>query len=294
MHFNQESAENETFTRAWVQAIDGVNSGYRFVGNGALAYDTYNVSTPCSYGGLVYAFTDSTMRFWKPGTATNGALICLQDKLGEGTNTQASSHGIAIVRSWQLVKADQKVWLDSPVAGNCRGETVLTCHFSDIPLSTWTWSRKYGDSWSTFMENGTQIGPNPSSVREEMNVSFSLIIEGADNMARGWYKCGVGQFVSEEKWLDMECKPECAAVFLTPEKHLEIVLANVHPIPKIDLILKDEAFKDVAIDFQRYCGGNRWTLTCRWITTTPLQDGQYFYRLVATTVTDTLFIGTIN
>ncbi|XP_053396436.1 uncharacterized protein LOC123551022 isoform X3 [Mercenaria mercenaria] len=283
---------------------------------------------------------DSTMRFWKPGTATNGALICLQDKLGEGTNTQASSHGIAIVRSWQLgleafvkirggwtrysglvevfvnkswnpicleeftnydarndaniLKADQKVWLDSPVAGNCRGETVLTCHFSDIPLSTWTWSRKYGDSWSTFMENGTQIGPNPSSVREEMNVSFSLIIEGADNMARGWYKCGVGQFVSEEKWLDMECKPECAAVFLTPEKHLEIVLANVHPIPKIDLILKDEAFKDVAIDFQRYCGGNRWTLTCRWITTTPLQDGQYFYRLVATTVTDTLFIGTIN
>ncbi|XP_053396441.1 uncharacterized protein LOC123551022 isoform X5 [Mercenaria mercenaria] len=250
MHFNQESAENETFTRAWVQAIDGVNSGYRFVGNGALAYDTYNVSTPCSYGGLVYAFTDSTMRFWKPGTATNGALICLQDKLGEGTNTQASSHGIAIVRSWQLgleafvkirggwtrysglvevfvnkswnpicleeftnydarndaniLKADQKVWLDSPVAGNCRGETVLTCHFSDIPLSTWTWSRKYGDSWSTFMENGTQIGPNPSSVREEMNVSFSLIIEGADNMARGWYKCGVGQFVSEEKWLDME------------------------------------------------------------------------------------------
>ncbi|XP_053396431.1 uncharacterized protein LOC128556208 [Mercenaria mercenaria] len=115
------------------------------------------------------------------------------------------------------VKADQKVWLDGPAVGNC-GYTVLTCHFCDIPLTNWTWSRKYSDSWYTFMVNGTQIGPNPSIVREEMNGSFSLIIEGADSKAVGWYKCGVGQYASDEKLLDMECKPESAAVNLTHEK----------------------------------------------------------------------------
>jgi hypothetical protein len=87
-----------------VDAVEGVNAGYRFIGGGALAYDAYTVSEPCSYGGLVYGYSNNTVRLWKPGKAANGALICLQTKLAEGTNAQASSRGKATVNIWQLGK----------------------------------------------------------------------------------------------------------------------------------------------------------------------------------------------
>jgi hypothetical protein len=106
------------------------------------------------------------------------------------------------------ISADPSVWLDVPVAGDCRGDTIMTCSYTDLPLATWTWSRKFGgDSWSIFMVNGTITGgiPGSASVREQKfkPSSFSLITEGADHMSRGWYKCG--QYESKGRYLDMEC-----------------------------------------------------------------------------------------
>ncbi|XP_060566728.1 uncharacterized protein LOC132725602 [Ruditapes philippinarum] len=102
--FRQTYQTDNILIKTWVEAVDGVNAGYRFIGGGALAYDEYVVSEPCSYGGLVYGYSNHSVRLWKPGKATNGALICLQEKLAEGTNSQASSRGVATVMTWQIGK----------------------------------------------------------------------------------------------------------------------------------------------------------------------------------------------
>ena len=65
------------------------------------------MSTPCSYGGLVYGYTTTHVRFWQPGLGngvSNGALICLSHVLAEGTNQQATHDGTAYVKQWELGK----------------------------------------------------------------------------------------------------------------------------------------------------------------------------------------------
>ncbi|XP_060554636.1 uncharacterized protein LOC132715620 isoform X1 [Ruditapes philippinarum] len=195
-----------------------------------------------------------------------------------------------------FVTADPRVWLDVPVAGDCRGDTIITCYYTDLPLATWTWSRKFGDSWQTFIVNGTQTGPTPGSVREKKinGSSFSLITEYANNMARGWYKCSVGSYEAKQRYVDVECKPINLIVSRADDQHLEIILADVHPIPKISLTLMDSSSRTVALDFQHYCAANGWTITCKWISTTPLPIGSFSYKLVVTTITDTVFTGNIN
>jgi hypothetical protein len=99
------------------------------------------------------------------------------------------------------------VWLEAPVIANCRGDTVLTCHYCDTPLTTRTWSRKIGDVWEIIMENGTQTSPSGRlSLREEINGWFSLIISGVDNMAAGIYRCGVDKYQSAGVEFLVECK----------------------------------------------------------------------------------------
>ncbi|XP_060603324.1 uncharacterized protein LOC132756306 [Ruditapes philippinarum] len=203
---------------------------------------------------------------------------------------------ISAAAAISVVTADPRVWLDVPVAGDCRGDTIITCYYTDLPLATWTWSRKFGNSWQTLMVNGTQIGPSPGIVRERKfkASSFSLITIGADSMARGWYKCSVGNYEAKQRYLDMECKPDSVLVSRAEDQHLEILLANVHPFPKINLTLTDSSLQPVALDFQHYCRGMRWTITCKWVSTTPLPIGNFSYRLVVTTITDTVFTGNIN
>lgn len=193
--------------------------------------------------------------------------------------------------------AEARVWLEVPAVGNCRGDTKLTCHFCDTPLTNWTWSRKLGDTWNTFMVNGTQTGPSGirSSVREEMNGWFSLIIDGADSMAAGYYRCGIGKYQSDEALLRVECKPEHAEVRLLPNNHIEIQMNTVYPIPEIDFTLTDGSLKGTKVTFaSRGCRGISWIQDCAWISTTALADGHLSYKLTATTVTETVFYGSIN
>ena len=88
-----------------VQATSGVNAGFRFVGNGNLAYDEKKTASGCSYGGLLYAYNDYSIRFWQPGPGngvSNGALICIADGMGGGKNVQASTEGVAVYYTWDF------------------------------------------------------------------------------------------------------------------------------------------------------------------------------------------------
>ncbi|XP_052237737.1 uncharacterized protein LOC127849054 [Dreissena polymorpha] len=101
LSFTAAGSEDQMFTRALIQSDSAPNVGYRFPGNGYLAYETTNYSQPCTYGGLVYAYTNESARVWQPAYAT-GALICLASCLGNGTNSQASNEGTVVLQSWEL------------------------------------------------------------------------------------------------------------------------------------------------------------------------------------------------
>ncbi|XP_053398353.1 uncharacterized protein LOC123551020 isoform X2 [Mercenaria mercenaria] len=146
------------------------------------------------------------------------------------------------------------------------------------------------------MENGTQIGPwHRLIIKEEINGWFSLIISGADNMAAGMYRCGVGQYQSEGTELRVECKPEKVEVRLTPEKFIEIKMNTVFPVPKLNFTLTDESMNGTAVTFQYpKCRGHSWIQDCVWTSTTVFPDGLHSYTLIATTFTKTLFTGIFN
>ncbi|KAH3730430.1 hypothetical protein DPMN_056417 [Dreissena polymorpha] len=93
--------ENQVFTRAWIQSSISPSSGYRFPGTGALSYETTAYDKPCTYGGMVYAYTTQAARFWQPGNA-NGAMVCIASCLGTAINNQALNEGTAVLHSWEL------------------------------------------------------------------------------------------------------------------------------------------------------------------------------------------------
>ncbi|XP_060567802.1 uncharacterized protein LOC132726496 [Ruditapes philippinarum] len=96
---------NRSFVKAWVQATSGVNSGFRFVGNGNSAYDEVKTAAGCSYGGLVYAYDNYDIYCWQPGPGSgtsNGALICIANGMGGGKNVQASNDGVIVAHLWDL------------------------------------------------------------------------------------------------------------------------------------------------------------------------------------------------
>lgn len=192
---------------------------------------------------------------------------------------------------------EAKVWLEAPAVANIREDTTLTCHYCDTLLTNWTWSRGSGNSWYTFMVNGTQTGPSGvrTSVREEMNGSISLIIGRGDHWIRGSYKCSVGEYQSNEVFLQVESKPDHAVVRMMPDRHIEVQLRSVYPLPTINFMLTDETKADTEVLFHsRVCGGFSWAPDCTWISVNALPDGCHSYKLTVTTVTDTVINGNIN
>lgn len=90
-----------------MQASDGPNVGFRFIGSGSLAYDEKRFDDVCTYGGLLYAYNENSIRYWQPGAGngeSNGALICIPSSMGNGSNVQGSSNGKAVYSTWTLGK----------------------------------------------------------------------------------------------------------------------------------------------------------------------------------------------
>lgn len=88
-----------TDTTLQAEATNGQNSGYRFSGSGSLAYSRAQTTSPCSYGGLTYAYTNTSIRTWKPGPANIGNIICIPHIFG-GMYAQGSNEARAKANIW--------------------------------------------------------------------------------------------------------------------------------------------------------------------------------------------------
>ncbi|XP_052799272.1 uncharacterized protein LOC128230885 [Mya arenaria] len=106
------SVKADALTRAWVEAVDGPNVGYRFPGSGAMAYSASVRDPVCTYGGLTYAYTHEAVRFWRPTDVINGGLVCVASVFGNGTNAQRSVNGTAIVKVWTSMTTGGFQWAD--------------------------------------------------------------------------------------------------------------------------------------------------------------------------------------
>ena len=82
---------------------NGANEGYLFDGAGAafVLNDITRKGAPCSYGGVVYAYNDTTLRIWRPDHS-DGAAVCIGDEMGQGINSQASNSVNLVVTVWGL------------------------------------------------------------------------------------------------------------------------------------------------------------------------------------------------
>ena len=83
------------------ESHDGYNNGFRFPGTGGMAYSTSQTASPCCYGGLTYAYTNTTLRVWKPGSGIDfGKVICIADIFAGGKFSQGSNNATAILKIW--------------------------------------------------------------------------------------------------------------------------------------------------------------------------------------------------
>ena len=83
-----------------MESQDGDNNGFRFPGTGAMVITLVDEISPCSYGGLTYAYTNTTLRLWKPRSSGDGKLICIADIFAGGKYSQASNNANAIMKIW--------------------------------------------------------------------------------------------------------------------------------------------------------------------------------------------------
>lgn len=99
-HIHVSCATEDLIVNLWAEANDGPNLKFRFPGSGSLSYSSEETATPCSYGGLTYAYSNTSVRVWKPGLSTPGSIICIADIFGKGTNAQSSNNASAKVYFW--------------------------------------------------------------------------------------------------------------------------------------------------------------------------------------------------
>ncbi|XP_053394304.1 von Willebrand factor D and EGF domain-containing protein-like [Mercenaria mercenaria] len=83
----------------WAEATDGPNAGFRFVATGSLAF-LDGPKSSCSYGGLTYAYTNSSIRTWKPGSANIGQIIRIPRIYGGGLYSQCSNQAVSKAHIW--------------------------------------------------------------------------------------------------------------------------------------------------------------------------------------------------
>ncbi|KAL4228991.1 hypothetical protein ACF0H5_012030 [Mactra antiquata] len=97
-----QTMSTNSFTRAWVRPDTGPNAGFMFEGRGSMASSPYHRDDVCTYGGLVYAYNEHMIRFWRPSDSYNGGLVCVSKGFGYGVNSQLSLDADVLVASWLL------------------------------------------------------------------------------------------------------------------------------------------------------------------------------------------------
>lgn len=157
--YRADSSNNGIPDRVYVtvEAVDGANRGYKFIGRGASVADD---DSGKDFGGLVYGFSKNSVRLWSPHVS-NGGIIFNNDGWGGERNVQRSKNGNVRVRVWfedpefQPTFKSQKMTMCS----NCLRGANRACDGSN-PLS-------YGISFKEIKHNVGKI-PNRVSVLSEV------------------------------------------------------------------------------------------------------------------------------
>lgn len=89
------------FLSVTVKVIDGDNKGFYFDGIGAATHLVTNLGQRCSYGGLVYGYSDTLLRVWRPDT-DQGAIVCIPEKFGTGKHVQAAKNVDVHIAVWNI------------------------------------------------------------------------------------------------------------------------------------------------------------------------------------------------
>ncbi|XP_052284230.1 uncharacterized protein LOC127880819 [Dreissena polymorpha] len=91
----------EYFVQLWAVARSGPNDNYRFLASGSMSGYRLGHVTPCTYGGLVFAYSNTTLRLWKPDSSTDrAAIICISDVFAGGKYSQSTNDAFAVAHVW--------------------------------------------------------------------------------------------------------------------------------------------------------------------------------------------------
>ncbi|KAH3881794.1 hypothetical protein DPMN_005721 [Dreissena polymorpha] len=82
-------------------ARSGPNDNFRFLASGSMSGYRHGHVTPCTYGGLVFAYSNTTLRPWKPNSsADRAAIICILDVFAGGKYSQSTNDAFAVAHVW--------------------------------------------------------------------------------------------------------------------------------------------------------------------------------------------------
>lgn len=74
--------------------MDGNNAGFRFYGTGS----SMNDGSLGTFGGVVYAYTDSQVLLWRPSDSSGGKMVYIGTAWANGTMNQISDTANITIR----------------------------------------------------------------------------------------------------------------------------------------------------------------------------------------------------
>ena len=81
--------------------------------------------TPCSYGGVVYAYDARVLRVWRPADTT-GTALCIGSQMGHGVNSQATNNVDLIITVWTLGTTTGDISLSNNISSQLHLQIKVT------------------------------------------------------------------------------------------------------------------------------------------------------------------------
>ncbi|KAH3881681.1 hypothetical protein DPMN_005608 [Dreissena polymorpha] len=117
----------EYFVQLWAVARSGPNDNFRFLASGSMSGYRHGHVTPCTYGGLVFAYSNTTLRPWKPNSsADRAAIICILDVFAGGKYSQSTNDAFAVAHVW--ITLDHTLHEECTTSRDC-WDAFSTCRY---------------------------------------------------------------------------------------------------------------------------------------------------------------------
>ncbi|KAH3707382.1 hypothetical protein DPMN_066786 [Dreissena polymorpha] len=86
-----------------MESTNGPNAGFRFLGACASSPHAAKKDPVCTYGGLVFAYSKSLARMWRPLATGYGGVVCVPEAFGNGEHSQVEHGGKVVITVWSTV-----------------------------------------------------------------------------------------------------------------------------------------------------------------------------------------------